>query len=289
MKEIDTTTRGLPWINPVGGLGDILMLSGVLKQLYDVMGKPFYNMVRRSKYTPLFQGHPAIAQIGIPPKGVTIVGSDYWSWEPLGPENQRAYQILARRFGIPTPAKESLFLPPGSGKTPSIMEFVPWGSKNIVIAPTSDSPRKMAPIELWEKIVGILVQKKVFVVQIGAQNEIAMSGAYSLLGVTTPQEAIAIIKKADAVITVDNFAMHAAHLCNVKSIVLWGPTSSEVYGYKGQRHVVSDKGHCAYADSCLGPGLAQNYATPCPLKTNQCTAQITAEKILSSLEEYQLF
>jgi ADP-heptose:LPS heptosyltransferase len=289
MKETDTFASVLPWINPVGGLGDMLMLSGVLKQLYDVRGKPSHNMVRRSKYTPLFQGHPAIAHIGIPPKGATIVGSDYWSWEPLGPGNQRAYQILARRFDIPIPAKEILFFPAGSGINFSLMEFIPWGSKNIVIAPTSDSPRKMAPIALWEKIVAMLLQKKFFVVQIGAQNEIAIRGAYSLLGLTTPHEAIEIIKKADAVITVDNFAMHAAHLCNANAVVLWGPTSSDVYGYEGQQHIRSDKGHCDKADACLGPGLAQNYATPCPLKTKQCMALIAAEKILSSLGEYQLY
>jgi ADP-heptose:LPS heptosyltransferase len=289
MSETDNNSYALPWINPLGGLGDMLMLSGVLKQIYDTTGKPSHNVVRRSRYTSLFQGNPAIAKIGIPPKGATIVGSDYWSWEPLGPGNQRAYQILARRFGIPTPAKEMLYFPPGPDKNLSITEQIPWGSKNVVIAPNSDSPRKMAPFSFWEILVGMLLQKDFFVAQIGTLDNISINGAYSLLGLTTPQEAIEIIKKADVVITVDNFAMHAAHLCGVKAIVIWGPTSSDIYGYAGQRHIISDKGHCDNANACLGPGLAQNYATPCPLKTKQCTALISVEKILESLAEYQLY
>lgn len=51
------------WINPVGGLGDIIMLSTALKCSYDKYEKKFC-LARRTQYTEFFRNHPAIQEIG---------------------------------------------------------------------------------------------------------------------------------------------------------------------------------------------------------------------------------
>ena len=62
----------LVWINPVGGLGDALILSGVLKAVYDSDHTKKFNLVRRSRYQSILKGHPAIEFVGFPNSGSEI-------------------------------------------------------------------------------------------------------------------------------------------------------------------------------------------------------------------------
>ena len=52
------------WIDPVGGLGDTLMISGVLKRAIEAEPARKFNLVARTKYGPILKGHPSIAHIG---------------------------------------------------------------------------------------------------------------------------------------------------------------------------------------------------------------------------------
>ena len=56
------------WVNPVGGLGDIIMLSTALKRSFDKYSKKFC-IARRTQYTEFFTNHPAIQEIGHPAVG----------------------------------------------------------------------------------------------------------------------------------------------------------------------------------------------------------------------------
>ena len=65
------------WVNPVGGLGDMIMLSTAMKRSYDIYGKKFC-IARRAQYTEFLTNHPAVQEIGHPQKGSNIVCNDYW-------------------------------------------------------------------------------------------------------------------------------------------------------------------------------------------------------------------
>ncbi|MBI4501703.1 MAG: glycosyltransferase family 9 protein [Gemmatimonadetes bacterium] len=227
---------GHPWINPIGGFGDMLMVSGVLKQLVERQPGARFHMVRRSTYTEFFSQHPAIESIGFAPRGAPLARVDYWSMEKLGPGNQRPYQILARGFGLATPIEERLYLPQGELRDPLLHDLIPWGRVNVVIAPASDSPRKMAPFPFWHALTDRLHADGAFVMQVGRFRDVHVRNAYRLTGLTTPGQLAALLRRCDLVITVDNFLMHLAHLLNLPAIVLWGPTRHEIYGYPEQTH-----------------------------------------------------
>lgn len=268
------------WINPVGGLGDVLMLSAVLKLAYDANPEKKYRLVRRSKYLTFLKGHPAIEYIGYPPKTAkNIITTDYWSEWPMGGGKDRAFQRLAARFGLETPVKEELYLPIEIERDLFLERAVPWETKNILISPFSDSPRKMMPFEAWEKLVWLLKEDNYFVIQGGKSNEIPIRGAYSLLGSTDPIQMISLIKRCNFVITADNFVMHAAKLVGTPAAVLWGPTQREVYGYENHHHIEAPLEHCDQRDNCLGPHVASNYGTHCPLEMEHCMNKIDPEKI----------
>lgn len=271
------------WINPVGGYGDILMLSGVLKLVNEQDPKKQYNLVRRTKYTTLLKGHPAIRKVGFPPKDAKFVDMTYWSAEEYESGKYKAFQLLAAKFGLKTPVEEKLYLPGGFEEDPTLDKLIPWKQKNIIIAPSSDSPRKMMHPMMWHHIVERLTAEGVLVIQVGKVTDIHIKGAYSLLNLTSPRQLISLIKKCTFVISSDNFIMHAARLVEKPAIVMWGPTKSSVYGYEGHIHIQAPMDHCEQRNECLGPRFSHNYATMCPLGPEQCMNKISLDQIFYAI------
>jgi ADP-heptose:LPS heptosyltransferase len=282
-KKTTFTSKEELWINPVGGYGDILMLSGVMKLAHDKMPSQKYNLVRRTKYTNLLKGHPAIHQIGYPPKDAKFIDTNYWNAENYESGSFRAFQLLAEKFELKTPVEEKLFLAGEMEDDPLLNKIIPWKKKNIIISPTSDSPRKMMHPMAWHNIVERLVAEGVLVIQVGNLSDLHIKGAYSLLNLTSPRQLISLIKKCNFVVSSDNFIMHAAHLVERPAIVLWGPTKSNVYGYKEQIHIQAPLEHCQLKDECLGPRFPGNYPTMCPLGPEHCMNKISLDKIFNAI------
>jgi len=278
-----------PWINPVGGLGDMLMVSGVLKILYDRRPSKQFNLVRRTSYVEIFKDHPIIDKIGFPDRNSKVVSVDYWSMEELGPGNQRPFQVLARAFGLSTPVEEKLYISDNIPSDSHLYSIIPWKNRNVIIAPSSDSPRKMMAPEIWHKLVDHLLSEEMLVMQVGRLGDQRIRNAYSLLGLTTPRQLIALLGKCDVVITSDNFIMHAAHMAGVRTVAIWGPTHSDVYGYPDQIHIQLPK-MCEPENNedCIGPSRNQGgrlYGTPCPLGNRHCIDQIKPAVIFESVKE----
>ncbi len=277
-------TNSFPWLNPLGGLGDTLLISGVLKQIYDKNPDKKFNLIRRTKYFSLLNGHPAIAEIGFPPKDAQIIGTDYWTSKAYSDGTMRPFQILADKLGLETPVEEKLFLAGELVEDTHLKNFIPWRERNVIIAPNSDSPRKMMPPMAWHILVEQLLQRDIFVVQVGKMFDMHIKGAYSLLGITSPRELIYTLTLSNLVITTDNFVMHAAHLVNKPIIAVWGPTNHKVYGYEEQVHFQAPMEHCQQRNECLGPRFPQNYATQCPLNQEHCMTKIHIPTILKEVE-----
>lgn len=277
--EWSNYSREMIWINPVGGLGDTLMLSGVLKQVISQNRTQKFNLIKRTKYGSILEGHPAIEHIGFPPPGAELITTAYWD-EPGYHTGQRAYQILASMFGLTTPVEESLYVPWSIEDDAFLVNFIPFQKRNIIIAPASESPRKQVEIKQWEVLVEKLRQDGVFVVQVGKQSDLYVRGAFSLLGLTNIRQLVSLLSKFDAVVTSDNFVMHAAHMCSIPSIVLWGPTSNKVYGYEGHLHYQAQP-ECTLQD-CIGAGRGHLYSSQCQEQVH-CMNQIDMESVYQSV------
>lgn len=276
----------LPWINPIGGFGDALMLSGILKQKYDQNRANCFNLVRRTRYTSMFRDHPAIATIGHPPRGARIIAVDYWSDADFGPGPGRAYQALARRFGLPMPAPEVLYLADSRSPEGGLPNFLlPADRPRVVVAPNSESPRKSMSQAIWEEIVVLLGEAGFDVCQVGQREDRHIRGAYSLCGTTNLQDLLGVLGACTAILTVDSFVMHLARLTATPTVVLWGPTDAEVYGYQGQIHLTGCGQLCSLKSRCLGPGLAENYGTDCPIRDRHCMHAIDPVSVVEALRD----
>ncbi len=271
-----------PWINPIGGLGDTLMISGVLKQVSDQDASRKFNLVARTKYPPFLEGHPAIAHIGHPPPGARLISTNYWHHQDYQLSGHRAYQVLARIFGLKTPVAETLYVPWEIQDDPVLLGLIPWKKRNVLICQSSDSPRKQMGMARWELLVERLNRERIGVVQAGRLRDGYVRGAYSLLGLTTPRQLIAILRHFDAVVTADNFIMHAAHLTGTPAVVLWGPTDHSVYGYAGQIHLQA-QADCEYPGGCLGPENGNLYQIDCPRGAAHCVDTLPLATIYSAV------
>lgn len=281
MNETSLQTD-ISWINPLGGLGDALMLSGILKLSLENFPERHYNLIRRTKYHGILDGHPAIAHVGYPPKESTIIGTDYWARPEYGKE--RAFQVLAGIFGLPLPVEERLYMT-GIPDDDPLFADIPFGAKNILIAPASDSPRKEMACSYWEELTERLVSDGCFVMQVGKQRNRHIRHAWSLLGLTTPRQLAALVKRCDLVITPDNFIMHLAHLQNVPAVVIWGPTTALVYGYAGHTHLRAMP-ECPEQAGCIGPNNGNNYASLCHLgPMEHCMNRIGVDTVYRSAVE----
>ena len=269
------------WINPVGGLGDIIMLSTAMKRSYDIYGKQFC-IARRAQYTEIFVAHPAVQEIGHPQVGSNIVCNDYWMRPEFGDVHKKGLEITLKIFGVNDFVDEELYLPetPKSNATDLLINNIPWGMTNVAIVFSSESPRKiMHPIK-WHIIVEKLMRQQCFVVQLGRLGDIPIRGACSLLGATTPLQVLDVLKKIDVLITPDNYIMHAAKLLHIPTIALFGPTEASRYGYSEHICLQADLSKCNQADKCLGPHVSENYSTPCPLRENHCMNSHDENKIV---------
>lgn len=269
------------WVNPVGGLGDILMLSTALRQAYLRYGRKF-NLCRRAQYTRFFVNHPAIETIGNPPEESFIVCNDYWNRPEYDDPSIKSLSILYKIFGIGDCSDTTLWIPlDDADPTYDLIEKnIPWTDRTVVIATSSESPRKMMHPVKWHIIVEKLLAQRCFVVQVGLPGDMHIVGAYSLLGVTTPTQLCRLLKKARLVITPDNFIMHAAQLARVPAISLFGPTEASHYSYPGHIALQADRSECPHAANCIGPHVGDNYPTPCPLEAQHCMNSFEENKIV---------
>jgi ADP-heptose:LPS heptosyltransferase len=134
------------------------------------------------------------------------------------------------------------------------------------------------PVAQWEALVEGLATEGIGIVQAGKLRDRYIRGAYSLLGLTTPRTMIGMLRRFDAIVTSDSFIMHAAHLCSVPAVVLWGPTDHRVVGYDGNIHLQAEI-RCGLASGCIGSLRPNVYQTECPEGLLHCMNTLSAERI----------
>jgi ADP-heptose:LPS heptosyltransferase len=121
------------------------------------------------------------------------------------------------------------------------------------------------------------------VLQLGRARDVHVRNSYSLRGLTTPRQAIALLRRVSLLVTSDNFLMHAAHLTGTPAVVLWGPTDRRSYGYPEHSHLEFPRA-CGLlpGDDCIGPERNDGgavYGTRCPHGDQHCMDQLEPEVV----------
>ena len=288
-----TSMNDRTWLEPIGGLGDIFMASSILKMKVDRDPSACYNVARRNRFMDFFTNHPGVLQIGHPPIGANMMKTMFWnehadrnSVENLsGPGSRRPFQLLGKKFGLELPIEEEFFFPGDENLGIYLENLIPWKKYNIAISPSSDSDKKNMNLVKWHQLVQMLTtHNDVNVIQTGVLKDRYIKGCFSLLGLTSPGQVFGLLRKCQLLITSDNFIMHAAHYTQTPSIVLWGPTITEIFGYPEHIHIKPpDK--CDFFDPCMGRNGHEEinrYHEPCHLpQEKHCMEKISPDDIYS--------
>ena len=274
----------LPWIGPIHCMDDVLMVSGILQQIVEENPCRKFNLVNKGSYREIFQGHPAIAEIGLPPQGTDPIPLDYCNDAAPPSSDRRAYQMIARRLGLKTPAKELLSVPWKFEDDSFLMKFIPWKERNILICPSSDSPRKEISAGKWEEIAHKLIEDGFGVMQIANMRNSHVRGAYSVHGLIDLRQMISFLRHFDLVITSHNLFMHIARLHEIPAVVLWGPSDHKFFGYRDHHHLQSTRA-CGKAEGCTGFGKHDQPASPCPMADNHCMNMFEPDAIYKAARE----
>jgi uncharacterized protein len=273
-----------PWIGPINCMDDVLMVSGILQQIIEENPSQKFNLVNKASYREILQGHQAIAEIGLPPQATAPIRLDYCNNAVRPSSHRRAYQIIAERLGLKTPAKETLFVPWKFEDDPFLMEFIPWKERNILICPYSESPRKQMNIRKWEKLAHKLIEDGFGVMQIANMRNGHVRGVYSIHGLIHLRQMISFIRHFDLIITSHNLFMHVAQLHEIPAVVLWGPSDYQFYGYQDHYHLQSGR-VCGKVEGCIGFGTSDQPASPCPMADSHCMNLFEADTIYNAARE----
>ena len=139
---------------------------------------------------------------------------------------------------------------------------------------------KVWPLERWAEFCQICKKKypNITLVQIGPKLSNPIPGVdVNLLGKTSLSESAVLLKHAALHIDGESGLVHLRNQLGKRSIVLFGPTPVDFYGYKQNTNIVSEK--CL---ECMW--MTDDWFTVCPkgLSAPECMAAITAEMVLSS-------
>lgn len=139
-------------------------------------------------------------------------------------------------------------------------------------------------LDHWKELVRLLKSALIEVIQIGGPTSRRISGVdHCFVGEIDFQASCNLMEDAYCHIDGDSGLVHAAHFLGVPSIVLFGPTNAEFFGYSENINIKSK-----YCGDCWW--LNPDWLSKCQLKHDkpECMDSIKPEYVFKKFEEMLL-
>ena len=133
----------------------------------------------------------------------------------------------------------------------------------------------------WAKVVKFLQSKGYEVIQLGVSQDEYIPGTIDMRGKTTITEAGAILKNANLHLDTEGGLVHLAKAVGTRSLVLFGPTAIEFYGYKDNINIRA--GNCK---NCWWSKPDWAFKCPVGYKKPRCMESITVKMVVDTLEKF---
>ena len=105
----------------------------------------------------------------------------------------------------------------------------------VITQPLISYWTKMIDVDQYLDIIGSLIDKDFTVIHIGGQSSDSSPyvhpQAINLIGKTSIEQSMAMIKQADLFVGSDSFGQHVAAFTKTPAVVYWAGTSPEAFGY----------------------------------------------------------
>lgn len=136
-------------------------------------------------------------------------------------------------------------------------------------------------IDRWSAVVDYLNKKGIPVIQLGVPGDQYIKNATDVRGKTTLLETAAILKKSKLHLDTEGGLVHIAKIVNTKSLVLFGPTAIEFYGYKDNINLKAGNCH-----NCWWSKRNWQYECPKGYKIPECMNSITVDMAIKSIKDF---
>jgi len=136
-------------------------------------------------------------------------------------------------------------------------------------------------VDRWTEILKFLSSAGYEVIQLGVSEDGYIPGATDLRGKTTIAEAAAILRNALLHLDTEGGLVHLAQAVGTKSLVLFGPTPIEFYGYDNNINVRA--GECA---NCWASHPSWLLRCPFGHKKPSCMDAISTQTVIDALRTY---
>ena len=239
-------------IIPKGGFGDILLHTAFFKSFFEKNKKKLnifhtdehvYDILLNNPYINLFLYETNKCDFKILKTSLSDIKLNiflkkkylikfkknihYGALMPSLTYNKSSYKIIGDTFNCKIfDEKPEIFL------THQELEEgkIAISKYDYVICINSSSVEKIKEwsFDKWERIVKLY--PKIKFVQLGDKNEKKIEGTLGFLG-TPIRKQLSILASSNLHVGLDSFWNHAARALNIKSVILFGPTSPKVWGY----------------------------------------------------------
>ena len=277
----------------VGGLGDGLLLTPTLREIRERWPRAVTKVYCVNKgHFELFQNNPNIdvlkfATFRSAPldylrfhmrrtrfTGKTrFTGNWYGNFMPAQ-MGVPATEVIAEMTGFQlTNRKLEVFLTPAEDEEARLLAA--QYSNPVAIHVTSNcSANQNWPKCKWEELVR--VNPGYTFLQMGGRREVRIEGTVDLRGATSLRLSVGLLKYVKSFIGVVSFLAHATNAVGTPGVVLFGPSSPEVWGHPNNINI-SRHLRCA-------PCIDMLIDEPCPYGA-PCLSEITVEQVSAALAQ----
>jgi ADP-heptose:LPS heptosyltransferase len=256
-----------------GGIGDVLLMTPAIRAFKQrdpscsihvyCEHKLHREVLKNNPYIDrlIFVGRwgRAALQVISERKWMTFRWANFWVLAPGLLYNNPAAQVVGEKLGLGiNDTQLDCFLT--EEEAAEARKITSQYRNPVIININSNSSRnKHWPIENWERLV--LNNPQYDFLQLGLAREEPVRGAKNLLGKTTLRQSLGIVKAAKAFVGVDSSMAHVAAAFRIPAVVLFGPSSPNVYGHAASRNLYNAP-RCSPCMEIIG-NVACPYGKPC--------------------------
>ncbi len=227
------------FIRTWGGIGDCLMMTPAIRALKKENPKRKIMVVCNQNHKNLLETNPYIDQLSVSPDESAFKGIKLWerkyfpSYKRFNPgisDMGHAADIIGEMLDVKLKdMKPDIFLSEDDEQFALDTLKKSNGKKTILLHPSTKISNKE-----WNKKNGEMIVKKFKefqFIQLGLEEDEMIKGCLDLRGRTTVRQAIALLKHADLLVSVDSFLNHATMAVGTKGVILFGASTPKVWGY----------------------------------------------------------
>jgi ADP-heptose:LPS heptosyltransferase len=217
-----------------GGMGDALLATPALRALKQSHPDLEIRVRCQENTLEILEHNPWVDLVSCRPDdprflGLPVTDTNYGKLYPSTSCRRHASDLIAELVGV-TLEDRALVASLTEADEQKALNIVAGRPKPLSLHVTSGSlSYKNWPVDRWEQLVRRMPECTF--IQLGEERDPPVAFTVDMRGMTTPREAIAVVKHTACFVGVDSFLNHATSAVGTPGVVLFGPSAPAIWGH----------------------------------------------------------